>query len=69
MIRGEAEAKVIQITAESFGQAPEFYEFLRQLEAYKKTFQRGTRLILSTDSKFLRLMHDETAELQDGTKD
>lgn len=56
-IRGVADAEVIEITATAFGQAPEFYQFLRQLEAYKKALGRGTHLILSTDSQFLHLLH------------
>ena len=36
-IRGAADAAVIAITAGAYGQAPEFYEFLRRLEAYEKS--------------------------------
>jgi membrane protease subunit HflC len=57
-IRGEADAKVTEVTAKAFGQSPEFYAFLRQLEAYKKTLGRGTRLVLSTESQFLTLLHE-----------
>ncbi len=53
-IRGEADAQVIKIAAEGYSKSPEFYEFLRSLEAYKKTLRGGTRLILSSDNKFLR---------------
>jgi len=53
-IRGAAEAAVIAITAEAYGKDPEFYAFLRQLEAYEKTLGDGSRLILSTDNDFLR---------------
>ncbi len=56
-IRGIADAQVIEITAKAFGQSPEFYQFLRQLEAYKNTLAGGTRLILSTDNQFLRRFH------------
>ena len=51
-IRGHADAEVIKIAAEGYSNSPEFYEFLRSLEAYKKTLRRGTRLILSSDNKF-----------------
>ena len=63
-IRGEADAKVIEIAAGAFGKSPEFYKFLRQLEAYKETLGAGTRLVLSTENEFLRLIHGmaETAE-------
>ena len=53
-IRGDADAAVIAITARAFGKSPEFYEFLRQLEAYKNSFGQGTRLLLSTESQFFR---------------
>ena len=56
-IRGYADAKVIEITAKAFGQSPDFYKFLRTLEAYKKTLTRGTRLVLTTDNEFLQLLH------------
>ncbi len=56
-IRGEADARVIEITARAFGQSPDFYEFLRKLEAYKKTLTQGTRLVLTTDNEFLHLLH------------
>jgi modulator of FtsH protease HflC len=49
-IRGEADAQVIQLTAEAYGKSPEFYEFLRRLEVLKTTLNSDTRLILSTDS-------------------
>lgn len=52
-IRGTADAEVIEITAKAFGQAPEFYQFMRQLEAYKRTLTSGTNLILSTENEFL----------------
>ncbi len=56
-IRGDADAKVIEITAKAFGKSPDFYEFLRTLEAYKKTLTKGTRLVLTTDNEFLHLLH------------
>jgi membrane protease subunit HflC len=56
-IRGEADARVIEITAKAFGQSPDFYVFLRQLEAYKNTLGKGTRLVLSTENEFLHQLH------------
>lgn len=56
-IRGDADAEVIQITAAAFVKSPEFYEFLRRLEAYKKTLTGKTRLVLSTKNEFLRQFH------------
>ena len=55
-IRGTADAQVIQLTAEAYGRSPEFYEFLRRLEVFKKTLGSDTRLILSTDNDLFRLL-------------
>ena len=52
-IRGNADAEVIKIAADGYSKSPEFYEFLRSLEAYKKTIGPRTRLIMSSDNKFL----------------
>ncbi len=57
-IKGKADAEVIKIAAEGYSKSPEFYEFLRSLEAYKKTLRRGTRLILSSDNKFFRQLQE-----------
>lgn len=59
-IRGEADAKVIEITAAAYGQDPHFYAFLRQLEGYRETLGRGTRLILSTENPFLKQLASPT---------
>ncbi|MBU4399924.1 MAG: protease modulator HflC, partial [Planctomycetes bacterium] len=60
-IRGAADAKVIQLTAQAYGRAPEFYEFLRRLEVFKKTLRGDTRLILSTESDLFRMLKEPGA--------
>ncbi len=55
-IRGKANAQVIQLTAEAYGNSPEFYDFLRRLEVFKQTLGADTRLILSTESDLFRLL-------------
>lgn len=61
--RGEGEAKAIAIFAEGLEQDPEFYSFLRRLEAYGKTFSDKDRLILSSDSNFFKLLSGEITTL------
>jgi membrane protease subunit HflC len=58
-IRGRAEAEAINIYAKSLGQDPEFYEFTRTLEAYRKTLKDKGSFVMSTDSDFLRLMQQK----------
>ena len=41
-IRGEGEAKAIRIYAAAYGKDPQFYKFLRSLEAYDKVITEGT---------------------------
>lgn len=55
-IRGEGDARAIRIYAKAFQRAPQFYSFLRTLEAYKKTLSEDTTVVLSTDSEFLQFL-------------
>lgn len=56
-IMGRADAKAIAIYASSMNADPSFYEFLRTLEAYRNGLPDGTKLIMSTESKFFQLLH------------
>ena len=55
-IRGEAEAKSIAIYAAALRSDPAFYEFLRSMEAYERSFPEGTKFLLSSDSEFLKFL-------------
>ena len=55
-IKGKAEAKSIEIYARSLGQDPSFYRFSRTLEAYKKSLPKESKLILSSQSKFWKVL-------------
>jgi len=55
-IRGEGEAGAIRIYAEAFEPDPEFYEFVRSMEAYRKMFDANTKLVLTPESEFLRYL-------------
>lgn len=57
-IRGEADATVIQMTAEAYGKSPDFFEFLRRLDVLKKAINDDTRLILSTESELFHMLKD-----------
>ena len=54
-IKGKADAESTAIYASSLRGSVEFYGFMRTLDAYKKTLGKS-RMVLSTDSEFLRLM-------------
>lgn len=54
-IKGEGDGKAAQIYADSFNQSPEFYKFIRSLEAYKKVFQdKQDIMVLKPDSDFFK---------------
>jgi membrane protease subunit HflC len=56
VIRGAGDAQAVAIFADAYGRDPEFYEFVRTLEAYRNTLGEGTTAILSPDSDFFRLL-------------
>ena len=53
-IRGDGEAKALDIYALSFSKSPDFYEFLRTLETYEKVIDKKTTLVLPGDSKLFK---------------
>jgi len=54
--RGDADAKAIEIYANAFNQDPEFYEFIRTLEAYKSIIDSNTVLVLPPDTELLKFL-------------
>jgi membrane protease subunit HflC len=56
--RGAGDAQAVKIFADAYGRDPAFYEFVRTLEAYRKTIGEGTTLILSPSSEFFRLLKE-----------
>ena len=56
--RGTGDAQAVKIFADAYGRDPSFYEFVRTLEAYRKTLGEGTTLILSPSSQFFRLLKE-----------
>ena len=57
-IRGEGDAKSIKIYAESLEKDPEFYSFIRSMEAYKILFKEKSTIILPPDTEFFRFLKE-----------
>lgn len=57
-IRGEGDAKAVQVYARSYSSDPKFYEFVRTLDTYKKVVDDKTTLVLPSDSKLFKLLLD-----------
>ncbi len=55
-LRGKADAEAAKVYAQAFGQDPEFYSFVRTLEAYRTTVDGSTSVFLGTESDFLRYL-------------
>lgn len=58
-LRGEGDAEATRIYAEAFGKDPEFYEFLRSLEAYRSSLNDQTTMILSREAPFLKYLFQD----------
>ena len=56
---GEGDAQAARIYAEAYGEAPQFYAFLRSLEAYRKTLGSGTTMVLPSDHEIEFYLRDE----------
>ena len=54
LIRGEGEAKALDIYAASYSKDSDFYEFTRTLEIYEKVIDKKTTLVLPGDSKLFK---------------
>jgi modulator of FtsH protease HflC len=56
--RGEGEGDAARIYAEALSKGPDFYGFLRKMEASKSFVPKGTTLVLPADSELFGLLYD-----------
>lgn len=56
LARGQGDAEATRIYAESYNKDPEFFAFMRSLDAYRKTIDGRTTLVLSPDAEFFRFL-------------
>ena len=57
IIRGDGDAKAAEIYAEAYSKAPEFFELLRSLEAYKKMLGQQAVIVMSADSDLFKYLN------------
>ena len=55
-IRGEGDAKAVEVYASAYSADPKFYEFVRTLDTYKKIIDDKTTLVLPADSRLFKLL-------------
>jgi membrane protease subunit HflC len=61
-LQGEGDAEALKIYAKAYEKDPEFYAFVRTLEAYGKSLGEGTTLILPADTEFFKYLNPPTKE-------
>lgn len=54
--RGEGDAESARIYAEAYNKDPDFYAFVRSLEAYRRTLSNRTTMVLPPDHEFFRFL-------------
>ena len=65
LTRGEGDAKAAEIYASAYNKDPEFYEFYRSIDAYKKSVGKpGDVLILDPNNEFFRYLNQSSGESQ-----
>jgi membrane protease subunit HflC len=64
MARGKGDADSARIYAKAYGRDPEFYAFVRSLEAYRATLTARTTRVLAPDPDFYRF-HDPAGRPND----
>ena len=63
-IRGEADAEATRIYAEAFGQDPEFFEFVRSLEAYQNIISESSTIVVPSDAELLKVLQTPSGDAE-----
>ncbi|MFT6102378.1 MAG: membrane protease subunit HflC [Candidatus Endobugula sp.] len=67
LLRGEGDAKATNLYASAYSKDPEFYSFVRSLQAYKATFQnKGDIMLIDPDSDFFRYLKSSKGDFDAG---
>lgn len=51
-VKGKADAEAIKIYADAYNKDPDFYSFIKTLDTYRRTINKDTTLMFSTDNDF-----------------
>ena len=63
LLRGEGDAKAAAIYANAYNKDPEFYSFVRSLNAYRETFKnKGDIMLVDPDGDFFRYLNNSQGE-------
>jgi membrane protease subunit HflC len=56
-LKGQGDAEALKTYAQAYEKDPEFYSFIRTLEAYTKSLGKETTVILPSDSEFFKYLN------------
>jgi membrane protease subunit HflC len=56
ILRGQGDREAMKIYGQAYGQAPEFFEFIKSLEACREVLKKKSTLILSTESEIFKYL-------------
>jgi membrane protease subunit HflC len=63
ILRGEGEAQRVTILANAYGKDPDFFDFYKSMQEYRKSLGGdGTTMVLTPDSDFFRFFGQESAK-------
>lgn len=69
VMRGEGDQAAIEIYGDAYGADPQFFDFYRSLEAYRRSLSDGsTTLLLAPDSDFFRYFSDVQGMVRAGSE-
>jgi membrane protease subunit HflC len=60
--KGDGDAEAVRIYAQAYEKDPEFYSFVRTLEAYGNSLGEGTTIVLPGDSEFFKYLSPPAKE-------
>ena len=61
ILRGEGDAGAARIYSNAYSKDPNFYAFVRSLEAYRKTLGEKTTLIIPPDHEFFKYLDSKSS--------
>lgn len=61
-LKGKGDAEALRIYAQAYEKDPEFYSFVRTLEAYGNSLGEGTTIVLPAGSEFFKYLNPPTKE-------
>ncbi len=68
-VRGEGDARAVEVYADSYNKSPDFFEFYRSLEAYRNSLQnKQDTLMLRTDSDFFKYFRSGNVKSSGGSR-